>query len=81
MERHFFADHYEFILDAWHIALLAALIFFLNISTGVQIGLLAACAAAMIWVLHTGAIPDDAPCGWDVKGEPVARSRGGLQIP
>ena len=77
MERHFAIDHYEFILDAWYIVLLAGLIFFLNISTGVQIGLLIASAVALIWALHTGA--NEAPCGSEVSGEPVARSKGSFQ--
>jgi len=77
MERHFLADHYEFILDAWHIILLAGIIFFLNISKGVQVGLLIASAVALIWALHTGT--NEAPCGSEVSGEPVARSKGGFQ--
>lgn len=78
MERHFALDHYEFILDVWYIALLAMLIFFLNLSKDVQIGLLIASAVALIWVLHTGREPHDAPCGSEVNGEPVSRGKGGF---
>ena len=76
--HHFFKDHYEFILDAWHIALLALLIFFFNLFKGVQIGLVIACAAVLIWVFHFRA-NGEPPCGSEVSGEPVARGRGGFE--
>jgi hypothetical protein len=79
MERHFVLDHYEFILDVWYIALLAMVIFFLNLSKSVQIGLLIACGVAMIWALHTGGGAEEPPCGSEVSGEPVARSKGGFR--
>ena len=74
----FFEDHYELILDVWHIALLAALIFFFNLVTGVQIGLAIACGVALIWVFHLRA-NGEPPCGSEVSGEPVARGRGGFE--
>lgn len=74
----FFTDHYQFILDVWHIALLAFLIFFLHLHTQVQIGLLIACALVFIWIFHLRA-DGEPPCGSDLGGEPVARGRGGFE--
>ncbi|HEX4003873.1 MAG TPA: hypothetical protein VHX36_14580 [Candidatus Acidoferrales bacterium] len=76
--HNFFRDHYEFILDVCYIALLASLIFFFNLFKGVQIGLVIACALTFIWVLHFQA-GGEPPCGSEVSGEPVARSRGGFE--
>jgi MFS superfamily sulfate permease-like transporter len=77
MERHFFRDHYEFVLDAWHIALLACLIFFMNLFKGVQIGLVIACSLVLVWIFHSRGT-DEPPCGAGVSGEPVARRKAGF---
>lgn len=77
MERNFFRDHYEAVLDLFFIAIVTFIIFFLNIHRNVQIGLAIACALALIWGFHSRGA-DDRPCGADVSGEPVARSKGGF---
>jgi len=74
----FVVRHYEFFLDVWYIALLGLLTFFMNLFTGVQIGLVIAVAVALVWVLHSRD-DDPRPCGAEVSGEPVVRSRGGFQ--
>ncbi len=73
--REFVVRHYEFFLDVFYVALLALLIFFMHLFKGVQIGLTVACALVVVGILHSGD-PDKRPCGADVSGEPVARSRG-----
>jgi MFS superfamily sulfate permease-like transporter len=73
--REFLVRHYELELDVFYIAVLAFLIFFLNLFRGVQIGLVIATAVVLVWILHSRD-GDDRPCGADVSGEPVARHRG-----
>ena len=73
--REFVVRHYEFLLDVFYVALLAFLVFFMHLFKGVQIGLAIACALAVVGILHTRDT-DKRPCGADVSGEPVARSRG-----
>lgn len=73
--REFLVRHYEMELDVFYIALLAFLIFFMHLFTGVQIGLVVACALVLVWILHSRDT-DRRPCGADVSGEPVVRSRG-----
>ena len=74
--REFVVRHYEFVLDVFYVALLAFLVFFMHLFKGVQIGLAIACALVVVAILHTRDT-DKRPCGADVSGEPVARSRGG----
>jgi MFS superfamily sulfate permease-like transporter len=76
--REFVVRHYEFFLDVSYIVLLALLIFFMNLFSGVQIGLAIACAVVLVWVLHSRDT-DKRPCGAEVSGEPISRSRGGFQ--
>ncbi|MGC2332751.1 MAG: hypothetical protein WA581_14950 [Candidatus Acidiferrales bacterium] len=73
--REFLVRHYEIELDVFYIALLVLLIFFMHLFTGVQIGLVIACALVIAVILHSRGT-DDRPCGADVSGEPVARHRG-----
>jgi hypothetical protein len=77
VERHFLKDHYKLILEAWHIALLTFLIFFMNLPRGVQIGLVIACSLVLVWVFHAGGA-NDQPAGAGVSGEPIARHRVGF---
>lgn len=79
MERHFFREHYEAVLDAFFIAVVTFIVFVLNLHKGVQIGLAIACALVLIWGFHSRGA-DDRPCGADVSGEPVARSKGGFPL-
>jgi MFS superfamily sulfate permease-like transporter len=76
--RDFLVRHYELELDIFYIAVLAFLIFFMHLFTGVQIGLVVACALVLVWILHARDT-DQRPCGAEVSGEPVSRSRGGFQ--
>jgi MFS superfamily sulfate permease-like transporter len=76
-EPHFFRDHYEAVLDVCFIAVVTFIIFFLNIHRGVQIVLAIACALVLIGGFHSPGA-DDRPCGADVSGEPIARSKGGF---
>lgn len=76
-EPNFFRDHYEAVLDVCFIAIVTFIVFFLNLHTRVQIGLAIACALVFIWGFHSHGA-DDRPCGADVSGEPVARSKGGF---
>lgn len=76
--REFLTRHFELVLDIFYIAVLAFLIFFFNLFTGVQIGLVIACAVVLVWILHARGAQDP-PCGWGVSGEPVARGRGGFE--
>jgi MFS superfamily sulfate permease-like transporter len=71
----FLVRHYEIELDVFYITLLALLIFFMHLFTGVQIGLVIACALVLAGILHSRGT-DNRPCGADVSGEPVARHRG-----
>ena len=73
--RDFVVRHYEFLLDVFYVALLAFLVFFMHLFKDVQIGLAIACAFVVVGILHTRDT-DKRPCGADVSGEPVARSRG-----
>jgi hypothetical protein len=77
VEKNFFVRHYDFILDVFHIALFAFLIFFMHFARGVQIGSLIVAALVVTWLFNAHR-PDEAPCGSEVSGEPVARSRGGF---
>jgi MFS superfamily sulfate permease-like transporter len=74
--RELVVRHYEFVLDVFYVALLAFLIFFMHLFTGVQIGLAIACAVVLVWILHARDT-DTRPCGADVSGEPVARHNVG----
>ena len=73
--RELVVRHYEFFLDVFYVAVLTFLIFCLHLFTAVQIGLAIACALVLVWILHSDDA-DQRPCGADVSGEPVARSRG-----
>jgi len=79
MEKHgFFADHYEVILIASNIALMAMVIFFLALSTTFQIVLLIASALSLAFMLRSGR-SDEPPCGASMGFEGIARPRPGFE--
>jgi hypothetical protein len=80
-ERHdFFTDHYPILLVVAYIALMAMVIFFLAIPTGLQIGLFIASALVLLWMLHQRG-SEDPPCGANIGAESIARPRPGYEPP
>jgi hypothetical protein len=80
MKRHdFFSDHYEVMLIASNIALMAMVIFFMALSTAFQIVLLIASALSLAFMLRSGR-SDEPPCGASIGFEGIARPRPGFEL-
>ena len=78
MAKNPFVRHYHFILTTSQIAVMALLIFIMNIPRGLQIGLLVVSALVFPWALrYRGS--HEAPCGLDIGGEAIARPRPGFE--
>jgi membrane protein implicated in regulation of membrane protease activity len=78
--RSFFTDHYGIVLIVVYIALMAMVIFFLAVSTALQIALFIASAVVLVWMLRQHRT-DDPPCGSNIGGEGIDRPRAGHSIP
>ena len=81
MEKHdFLTDHYEVFLIASNIALMAMVIFAMNLHRTFQIGLLIASALFLVFVLHASGY-EEPPCGAPIGLEGIARPRPGFELP
>jgi len=81
MEKHaFVTDHYEVFLIASNIALMAMVIFAMNLHRAFQIGLLIASALFLVFMLHSNRY-EEPPCGAPIGLEGIARPRPGLKLP
>jgi hypothetical protein len=69
--------HYEVMLTASHIALMAGFIFMMHLSRAVQIGSFIASALVFGWIFHMRG-SGEPPCGADIGSEAIARPRPGF---
>jgi len=79
-QQGFFTEHYEGLLIATYIALMALVIFFMNLHTIFQIVLLIASGLVLGWMLHQHRT-DEPPCGGDIGAESIGRPRPGYNPP
>lgn len=78
MTKNPFVRYYHFILITSQIAVMALLIFIMNIPRDLQIALLVVSALVFPWALHYRG-SHEAPCGLDIGGEAIARPRPGFE--